>query len=86
MNFDVKSLNYEAKKISVQPVDEENGYFKLTPTFLNVNPTNVNNFEINYENKNKMKINEDNLQSNDLGVYSFDIKIKTFIDLNKKDD
>ena len=33
-----------------------------------------------------MKINEDNLQSNDLGVYSFDIKIKTFIDLNKKDD
>ena len=86
MNFDVKSLNYEAKKISVQPVDEENGYFKLTPTFLNVNPTNVNNFEINYENKNKMKINEDNLQTNDLGVYSFDIKIKTFIDLNKRDD
>ena len=86
MNFDLRSLNYEAKKIIIKPADEENDYFKLTPTFLNVNYTNVNYFEINYENKNKLKINDDDLQNTDLGVYSFDIKIKTFIDLNKKDD
>ena len=86
MNFDLKSLNYEAKKIIIKPHDQENDYFKLTPTFLNINPSNVNYFEINYENKNKIKINEDLLQNNDMGVYSFDIKIKTFIDLYKKDD
>ena len=86
MNFDLRSLNYEAKKIIIKPADEENDYFKLTPTFLNVNYTNVNYFEINYENKNKLKINDDDIQNADLGVYSFDIKIKTFIDLNKKDD
>ena len=86
MNFDLVSLNYEAKRIIIKPCDQENDYFKLTPTFLNMNPSNVNYFEINYENKNKIKINEDLLQNNDMGVYSFDIKIKTFIDLNKKDD
>ena len=86
MNFDIKSLNYEAKKIIIKPADEENDYFRLTPTFLNINPTMVNYCEINYENKNKMKLNEGNLQNTDLGVYSFDIKIKTFIDLNKRDD
>ena len=86
MNFDLRSLNYEAKSIIIKPADEDNDYFKLTPTFLNVNYTTVNYFEINYENKAKLKINDDDLQNADLGVYSFDIKIKTFIDLNKKDD
>ena len=86
MNFDFKSLNYEAKKIIIKPHDQENDSFRLTPTFLNIEPSNVNYFEINYENKNKIKINEDLLENNDLGVYSFDIKIKTFIDLYKKDD
>ena len=62
--------------------------FKLTPTFLNINPTDVTYFEINYEpdnnpNRDKLNKNEDNA---DLGVYSFDIKIKTFIDLYKSDD
>ena len=79
-------MNYEAKSIIIKPADEDNDYFKLTPTFLNVNYTTVNYFEINYENKAKLKINDDDLQNADLGVYSFDIKIKTFIDLNKKDD
>ena len=87
MKFDIKSLNYEARKIVIKPAEEENdGYFRLIPTFLNINQTNVTYFEINYENKSKMKLNEDNLQNDNLGVYSFDIKIKTFIDLYKKDD
>ena len=87
MNFDMKSLNYEAKKIIIKTVDEDNESFKLTPTFLNMTPSNVNYFEINYENKNKIKIKDDFFDdNNDLGVYSFDIKIKTFIDLYRKDD
>ena len=87
MNFDMKSLNYEAKKIIIKTVDEDNENFKLTPTFLNMTPTNVNYFEINYENKNKVKLKEDLFDNgNDLGVYSFDIKIKTFIDLYRKND
>ena len=84
MNFDVKTLNYEAKKIIIKPIEEDTD-FKLTPTFLNTNYTNVSYLEINYENKDKMKINN-NLQNGDLGIYSFEIKIKTFIDLYKKDD
>ena len=85
MNFDMKSLNYEAKKIIIRPVDEDNESFRLLPTFLNMVPTIVTYFEINYENKNKVKIKED-IFENDLGVYSFDIKIKTFIDLYRKND
>ena len=85
MNFDMKSLNYEAKKIIIRPVDEDNESFRLLPTFLNMVPTSVTYFEINYENKNKVKIKED-IFENDLGVYSFDIKIKTFIDLYRKND
>ena len=84
MNFDVKTLNYEAKKIIIKPIEEDTD-FKFTPTFLNTNYTNVSYLEINYENKDKMKINN-NLQNGDLGIYSFEIKIKTFIDLYKKDD
>ena len=87
LNFDVKSLNYEAKKIIVKPVNG-NGSFRLTPTFLNINPTEANYFEINYEpnnNPNRDKLNE-NEENQELGVYSFDIQIKTFIDLYKKDD
>ena len=88
LNFDVKSLNYEAKKIVVHPLDDELESFKLTPTFLNINPTDVTYFEINYEpdnNPNRDKLNKSE-DSADLGVYSFDIKIKTFIDLYKSDD
>ena len=86
LNFDVKSLNYEAKKIIVSPLDD--GNFKLTPTFLNINPTEVTYFEIDYEpNKNRNRDKKNEKEENpDLGVYSFDIKIKTFIDLYKSDD
>ena len=86
LNFDVKSLNYEAKKIIVSPIDD--GNFKLTPTFLNINPTEVTYFEIDYEpNKNLNRDKKNEKEENpDLGVYSFDIKIKTFIDLYKSDD
>ena len=87
MNFDIKSLNYEAKKIIIKTVDEDNENFKLTPTFLNMTPTNVSYFEINYENKNKIKFKDELFENNnDLGVFSFDIKIKTFIDLYRKND
>ena len=91
LNFDVKSLNYEAKKIIVRPLFEEPNElnsFKLTPTFLNINPTEVTYFEIDYSpnnNPNRDKIIE-NEENPDLGVYSFDIQIKTFIDLYKSDD
>ena len=86
LNFDVKSLNYEAKKIIVSTIDDEPESFRLTPTFLNLSPTEVTYFEIDYEpNPNRDKINE-NEENPDLGVYSFDIKIKTFIDLYKNDD
>ena len=85
MNFDVSSLNFEAKKIIIMP-NEDGGSFALTPTFLNTNYTEVNYFEINYEKKEKLNINDDDLPNTDLGVYSFDIKIKTFIDMYKKDD
>ncbi len=85
MNFDVNSLNFEAKKIIIMP-NEDGGSFALTPTFLNTNYTEVNYFEINYEKKEKLNINDDDLPNTDLGVYSFDIKIKTFIDMYKKDD
>ena len=88
LNFDVKSLNYEAKKIIVKPYNNELDTFNMTPTFLNINPTQVSYFEIDYEpnnNPNREKINE-NDDNQDLGVYSFDIQIKTFIDLYKKDD
>ena len=88
-NFDGKSLKFEAKKIVVHhPLGNELNSFKLTPTFLNINPTDVTYFEINYEPDNNP--NRDNLNryedSPDLGVFSFDIKIKTFIDLDKSDD
>ena len=88
LNFDVKSLNYEAKKIVVLPINDDQESFKITPTFLNINPTEVSYFEIDYEpnnNPNRDKINE-NEENPDLGVYSFDIKIKTFIDLYKSND
>ena len=88
LNFDVKSLNYEAKKIVVHPLGDELESFKLTPTFLNANPTDVTYFEINYEpdnNPNRDKLNKSD-DNGELGVYSFDIKIKTFIDLYKSDD
>jgi len=88
LNFDLKSLNYEAKKIIVRPLDDDLESFRLTPTFLNINPTEVTYFEIDYEpnnSPNRDKINE-NDENPDLGVYSFDIQIKTFIDLYKNDD
>ena len=87
LNFDLKSMNFEAKKIKVRNEDQT-GSFKLTPTFFNITPTDVNYFEINYAPNSKR--NKDNLNDNgdnqDLGVYSFDIQIKTFIDLYKSDD
>ena len=80
-------MNFEAKKIKVRNEDQT-GSFKLTPTFFNITPTDVNYFEINYAPNSKR--NKDNLNDNgdnqDLGVYSFDIQIKTFIDLYKSDD
>ena len=88
LNFDLKSLNYEAKKIIVRLLDDDLESFRLTPTFLNINPTEVTYFEIDYEpnnSPNRDKINE-NDENPDLGVYSFDIPIKTFIDLYKNDD
>jgi len=88
LNFDLKSLNYEAKKIIVRLLDDDLESFRLTPTFLNINPTEVTYFEIDYEpnnSPNRDKINE-NDENPDLGVYSFDIQIKTFIDLYKNDD
>ena len=88
LNFDVKSLNYEAKKIVVLPINDDQESFKITPTFLNINPTEVSYFEIDYEpnnNPNRDKINENEVNP-ELGVYSFDIKIKTFIDLYKSND
>ena len=88
LNFDVKSLNYEAKNIIVRPLDDELESFKLTPTFLNITPTDVSYFEIDYEPNNDLnrdKINETD-ENGELGVYSFDIQIKTFIDLYKSDD
>ena len=87
LNFDVKSLNYEAKKIIVRP-EEDLRTFRLTPTFLSINSINASYFEINYgpnTNPNRDKLNE-NEENPDLGVYSFDIQIKTFIDLYKSDD
>ena len=87
LNFDVKSLNYEAKKIIVRPEDDLRT-FRLTPTFLSINSINASYFEINYgpnTNPNRDKLNE-NEENPDLGVYSFDIQIKTFIDLYKSDD
>ena len=97
LNFDVKSLNYEAKQIVVKPLAENYGSFKLTPTFLNINPTDVTYFEIDYNPNNKTNINpnrdkilydydDNDDETSELKVYSFDIKIKTFIDLYKNDD
>ena len=86
LNFDVKSMNYEAKKIIVRPINND-GSFRLTPTFLYNIPTEVSYFEIDYapnNNTNREKLNEN--EELDLGVYSFDIQIKTFIDLYKSDD
>ena len=82
MNFDLKSLNFEAKKIIIKPEDENKGFFELTPTFLNMEPSEVNYFEINYDSN----INNENEDNSEIGVYSFDVKIKTFIDLYKRDD